>query len=478
MPAPVSRNHDLYRIPLNSAEDADRLVLFYGLETFGAVAPNLGSRRPVLTRQAYYPLTEVPKAFYLFVPRALLQNATALEARSYILGQADAYLFAWNWRHPESRLNARGRVTEYEAEWEGRYVHSDGGHSWVHDPDRCDIDGKAAEGPRRCTAEEVSSGHHLFENRFRAYQHAVRELVNRQVMANDHFDLLAEPQHDERPLERFVRFIGPNNPPLTDEGAAAMAERLLARVPDDHPVLHDAPYRNETYLYEPIRASRAQVLSYEEVREIEQHVSGLAQAAERDGLKRIMEDDQYRSFFVSVHSREDYLPHEVVHADRIYADLPMAYFIAGLDADRPHAQAIGFYQALEHAAREMNKRGDLGNLQALLEDKRRLPDATLDALYQTTLARQPDALGLRNANGRFDRASVATHIYRRLRNPTFHAGGTGGPAERPSLPPYTTEQFSPEFQQTMHLTRELARHCVETSGRGNSTNPSNGRTSE
>lgn len=464
----VSKHHLLFQVPLNAPADVDRLIFFYGLEAFGVVGPNLiQSRRPMLTRQAFYPFVELPKALYLFVPLTRFGKASVEEVRFYLLAHADAYLFAWNQKHPESRLNARGTVPTYDQEREGRYIQCDAGHTWVHDPFRCNIAEKIAQGPRWSTAEEVSSGRTLLEQHFETYERAVDVLNYRWAIAHDFFERANELEGRSGSfVERCIRWI-PKYPHQTHQTLETNAEWLLGKAIKDHPELRDVTGCGKPFIYEPVSMDRLQVLAYREVRQLEDHLPGMAWMAEEEGVKRMMEDPRLRRSFVSLISHEEELPHEVVQTNAIYPELPMAYFIAGLNGDRPYAQALGYYQVLEFTARQLNNRGDVSALKALLQDKQRLPDSVLKELYAIAIAEDADALGLQLPSGRFDRNGISERIYQQLRNPTVHAGGNRD-AEPASMSPYSVEQFTPVFRQTVRLTRELARHFVGASSKMNS----------
>lgn len=463
----VSEHHLLFQLPLNASADVDRLIFFYGLDAFGVVGPNLiQSRRPMLTRQAFYPFVELPKALYLFVPLTRFYQASAEEVRSYLLSRADAYLFAWNRRHLKSRLNARGTVPIYEEEREGRYIHCDAGHTWVHDPFRCNIAEKIEQGPRWSTAEEVSSGRTLLEQHFETYERAIDVLNHRWAIAHDFFERANELEGRSGSfVERCIRWVQ-KDPHQTHQALESYAEWLLGNTVENYPELRDTAGCGKPFIYEPVQMDRLRILTYREVRQLEDHLPGMAWMAEKEGVERMMEDPRFRRSFVTLISQEEELPHEVVRTDAVYPELPMAYFIAGLNGDRPHAQALGYYQVLEFAARQYrgnkNGGGDEGALKALLQDKQQLPDLVLKKLYEAATPENGDTLGLRRPSGRFDRDGIAERIYQQLRNPVVHAAG-GRDKESPSMPPYTLEQFTPKFQQTVQLTRELARHFVDAS---------------
>lgn len=449
----VSEHHILFRLPLNAAQDVDRLIFFYGLEAFGVVGPFLGSRRPMFTRQAFYPFAELPKALYLFVFSERYRQASPEELRSYLLSHADAYLFTWNQQHPESRLNARGVAPIYEEEREGGYIHCDAGHTWVHDPLRCDMIQKVEQGPHWSTTEEISSGRNLFEHHFNVYERSVETLNDNWAIANDDFNF----------VKNQVRMVS-KSCYQTKEAAQAHADWLLNHVLKDSSGLETITNHDETYIYEPVRMDRSQVLTYREVRQLENNLLNIAYKVEQVGIKNVMEDPIHRKLCVALDCQMKELSDKVVPADTIYPELPMAYFIAGLNGDRPYAQALGYYQVLEFTARQMNRRedqigGDESALKCLLNDKHRLPDSTLKAIYSVAIADGADALGLRRPSGRFNRNGIAEKIYKHLRNPTVHAGESRG-TSADSVHPYAQEQFTPIFQQTVRLTRELARHFV------------------
>ncbi|MGB4600621.1 MAG: hypothetical protein WBI04_11715 [Trichlorobacter sp.] len=479
----VSEHHLLFQLPLNASQDVDRLIFFYGLEAFGVVGPFLGSRRPMFTRQAFYPFAELPKALYLFVPLERYHQSSAEKLRCYLLEHADAYLFTWNQQHPESRLNARGVAPMYEEEREGRYIHCDAGHTWVHDPLRCNMSQKAEQGPFECTTEEISSGHSQFELYFDDYERSATALSNNWAIANDSFNLLPN-----SPNEQNVRMVDKRFYP-TKDAAQAHADWLLNHVLKDYNKHDNAIHNNETYIYEPVRMDRSQVLTYREVRRLEDDLLGMAHKVEGLGVERFMKDLKAQKLFVSLGRYIQERPPEVVWADSLYPELPMAYFIAGLNGDRPYAQALGYYQVLEFAARQVDDQAnslDIDNqvccphcheeippmnnykiktskdekmLKNLLEDKQRLPDSVLKTIYSVAIADDADALKFRKSSGCFDRHGIAKKIYKHLRNPTVHAGESKGTATD-SVHPYSLEQFTLMFQQTVRLTRELARHFV------------------
>ncbi|MCE8002825.1 methylamine utilization protein MauJ [Billgrantia ethanolica] len=123
----------LFRLPLGGVEVLEGLVFCYGLESYGVIAPNLGSLRPQLTRQAIYSFKELPKAIYLFVSESRIKRLGRESIGAFLLQQADAYVFKWNKDNVESRLRARGSMPNYQEERADHYVNSDGGCSWVHD---------------------------------------------------------------------------------------------------------------------------------------------------------------------------------------------------------------------------------------------------------------------------------------------------------------------------------------------------------
>ncbi len=423
----------------------------------------------MLTRQAFYPFAELPKAFYIFVRLERLNDFTHDQVRSYLLTHSDAYIFSWNLKRPDSRLNARGITPTYEEEREGRYIHCDGGHVWVHDPFHCNIKEKVDRGPWRASAEEVASGRILFENHFDAYEKRVCTLNENWIIANDCFDRL--PQNKCKSECFPERYIGyqPKSPPLTYQELNTYARWLRSQVPnaDNDPTLTNSSHRDDTFIYEPFRLDRSRMLTHREVMELERNISAMGYHVELDGLEKVFEEPQFLNFITQLHNREEGLPLEVIHADGMFPELPMAYFIAGLNGDRPHAQALAYYQVLEFVARRskfVRKKSDSGfdeqALKSLLEDKQRLSNEALDLIYQVALKGEPDVLSLRTPDGRFERGPMAERIYRGIRNPTVHVAGK---SDNDSIAPYSMEQFTPLFQQTIRLTRELARHWVNES---------------
>lgn len=458
----VSEKHVLHRIPLNGADTIDRLIFFHGLNAFGVVAPHLGSHRPVVTRQAFYAFPQLPKALYLFVPLEQLEGKSLAERHAFIFQHADAYLFRWNHKHPESRLNARGSVPTFESERNGQYIHSDGGHTWVHDPFRCDIEEKVAAGPRHVTAEEVCSGQHLIDRHFTAYEQAIERLLDSWVVACDRFELLEKPNStttkpqmqdslEERLCRKFPRIQYP-----TPEWAESKARTLLSRTPEDHPLIDQAHFSEDLFTYSPAIAE-SPLLRYSVVRTLEQNLTSLGYSVETNGFEQVLNDERFLRHFVHPPGLENPIPHDVIQENRLYDDSVMAYFIAGLDADRPHAQALGFYQAIE--------RGIPPNSDAKAAIQNRLGTmdiADLRRCYKIAIDEADDALQLRGKKGGIDLSAVADLIVTEMRNPTVHSG-TARSGQHQAIHPYASEQFTPRFNQAVRLSREIARHCVATS---------------
>ncbi|MFO7581761.1 hypothetical protein [Guyparkeria sp.] len=460
----MSEKHVLHRIPLNGADDIDRLIFFHGLEAFGVVGPNLGSQRPVITRQAFYAFPQLPKALYLFVPLEQLEGKSRAERHAFIFQHADAYLFRWNHEHPESRLNARGSVPTFESERNGQYIHSDGGHTWVHGPFRCDIEEKAKAGPRRMTAEEVCSGQHLIDQRFKEYEQAIERLLDSWVVACDRFELLDEPtstggnplthgQLEERLSRRFPKTDTP-----TSDRAESFARMLLNQVPVDHPLLDQAEFSEEVFCYEPA-SPESMLLSYSVLMRLEQGLTSLGYFAEAHGLDRVLFEDGFLWYFVQPNGLDNPIPHCIVHEDHLYDELAMAYFVAGLDADRPHAQALGFYQTIENTTQPDGGSKAKAAVQNYLET---MNAADLRRCYKVAINASEDALRLRGKKGGVDLSAMADLIVTEMRNPTVHSG-TARSGQHQAIHPYASEQFTPRFNQAVRLSREIARHCVATS---------------
>lgn len=461
MPLRVAENRILYRIPLNAPEDLDRLVFFHGLDAFGVIGPNLGSQRPVLTRQAYYPYPKLPKALYLFAPADRLDQYSPAERHEYIFSHADAYLFRWNQDHPESRLNARGTSPDFEPDRHGQYIHCDAGHSWVHDPLHYDPD-EQPSGPHQATAEETISGRSLLDNRFDDYERAVGALLRSWVIACDRFDLLPDKcrnrsSTDRRTTleERYSRLV-PKGADPSENSLRATADWLLSLVPEDHPLLEHAHFSDEVFSYEPV-TGESRLLSYSEVRALEQALLGLGHAGDRDEIETILNQPQHLKHLVHPVSLDTAVPHEVVHQDNLYSATAMAYFLAGLNGDRPHAQVMGYFQVLEHVMHvEIRKR----KLQPLLQA---MPSSDLERCYAIALGGEEDALSVRGPKGKLDRAALAGLLIKEMRNPAVHAG-SARPGQAPPVRPYAAYQFEPRFRQLVRIAREIARYWVSRSG--------------
>ncbi|MDG4868646.1 hypothetical protein P8631_11605 [Guyparkeria sp. 1SP6A2] len=460
----VSENHVLYRVALNGSDEIDRLIFFHGLEAFGVVGPHLGSQRPVITRQAFYAFPQLPKALYLFVPLEQLDGKAAAERHDIVFRHADAYLFRWNHEHPESRLNARGSVPTFESERNGQYIHSDAGHTWVHDPFRCDIEEKASAGPQRVTAEEVCSGQCLIDHHFKAYEQAIERLLDCWVVACDRFELLdqaspAESNPERRgSLEQRLCRTFPKVQHPTSDWAESVARTLLSQVPEDHPLLDQAHFSKDLFTYEPA-FGESPLLSHSVVMRLEQDLMSLGYHAETDGLEQILFEDRFLRHFVQPHGLDNPIPHGVVRENKLYDELAMAYFIAGLDADRPHAQALGFYQAIEYTIQPK------GNAEAAVQRYlQNMNTAELQRCYKIAIEGAEDALQLRGGKGGIDRGAMAELIVTEMRNPTVHSG-TSRSGQHPAIHPYASQQFTPRFRQLVRLSREVARHCVAKSHR-------------
>lgn len=466
----VSENHLLFRIPLNAPADADRLLFFHGLQAFGVVGPNLrASQRPVLTRQACYPFPDLPKALYLFVPMDLFDSLSGSEQKAFLFRHADAYLFAWNRKHTESRLAARGQAPDYEPEKEGRYWQCDRGHAWVHDPFHCDVEEKAAEGPRWVTAEEVASGRTFLDQDFGAYEQAVASLLNCWAIADERFEMLPEnaPLSENKRGQKKSRYYSPAGTRshfvpkcegVTEEALPKVADWLLSRIPDDHPLSQRMTFREDTYYFEPVQTNGLFML-HRDVFQLEDHLMHLGHLAEREGIDAALGDERFLKFFVQPVGLDAPLPYEVVKTNKLYPELPMAYFLAGLDGERPHAQALGFYQVLEFA----HTRGsEARSLQALIET---IPEPVLRQSYRTAVdAEEGDVLSdITTRKGKVDPAATAYVIEEEMRHPTVHAG-EARPGQNEAIHPFAMHQFEPRFRQITRLARELARYVVAQSG--------------
>lgn len=465
----VSENHLLFRIPVNVPADADRLLFFHGLQAFGVVGPHLRiSQRPMLTRQACYPFPDLPKALYLFVPMDLFESLSGEEQKAFLFQNADAYLFAWNWNHPESRLTARGQSPSYEPEREGRYWQCDGGHAWVHDPFHCNVEEKAAGESWSATAEEVASGRTFLDQDFNAYEQAVASLLNCWVIADERFEMLPEndPLNDSKPVRKrrhegpaeSESYLVPKGDGMTEEALPQVAEWLLSRIPDDHPLFQRTTFRDDTYYFEPIQTNSLFML-HRDVFQLEEHLMHLGHLAEREGIESALGDERFLNFFVQPAGLDAPLPYEVVNTNKLYPELPMAYFLAGLDGERPHAQALGFYQVLEFAH---TRDDEARSLQELIE---RIPDGVLLQSYRTAVhAEEGDVLGdIVTRKGKLDRTAIAHIVEEEMRHPTVHAG-KARPSQNEAIHPFAMHQFEPRFRQITRLARELARYVVAQSG--------------
>lgn len=453
----VAENRVLYRIPLNAADDLESLIFFHGLDAFGVVAPHLGSRRPVLTRQAYYAYPELPKALYLFAPLDSIERQAPAERHEFIFSRADAYLFRWNETHPESRLNARGNSPDFEPDRDGQYIHCDGGHTWVHDPMHCDPD-ERDPGPFWANAEETASGRTLLDARFDQYEQAVGGLLQSWVIACYRFDLLPDKYRTESGSsasslmeERYSRLV-PKGMQPTPESLNATAEWLLSLVPSDHPLRDNIHFRDEVFTYQPVTAD-VTLLSYREVQALERMLLGLGHDGDRDGIETILKDPRRLKHYVQPVPLDTPIPHEHVRQESLYSGTAMSYFLAGLNGDRPHAQVLGYFQVLEHA---MHTQLEKGGLQSLLEA---MPDAVLGQCYTTAIGGEADALQARGPNGGLNRATLTNLITKEMRDPSVHAGNPR-PGQSPPVDPYAAHQFQPRFRQTVAITREIARYWV------------------
>jgi hypothetical protein len=455
----------LFRLPLGGVEALEDLVFCYGLESYGVIAPNLGSLRPQVTRQALYSFRELPKAIYLFVSENRIKELDRESIRAFLLQQADAYVFKWNKKSIESRLHARGSVPNYQEERADHYVNSDGGCSWVHDS----LSRRAleVEGVYRASAGDLGSGRNLLERCFSRYERDVSSLRNSWIAANEIFQFLPEregwtPGGLENEIVR-LNFLQARTQEDAEIYANFLSERARGNISRGIP---EEAYRDKTEIYKPFRLN-GQWLEFKDVSSLENNMMGLGHHVERRGMPELLEYERAKetAFFTRAGPQGPHLNWDQAYSNITYPELPMGYFVAGLEAERPHAQALGFYQVLEYEARRhgLGRGSDLAALKNLLMDVELLPHEFLHQAYCTAFPEGDDVYGLKGLKGKIDRGKLGEVIYEVLRNPVVHAGGYGRKDEM-AIPPYSLGQFAPSFKQTVCLTRELARHFVAQSG--------------
>jgi hypothetical protein len=243
----------------------------------------------------------------------------------------------------------------------------------------------------------------------------------------------------------------------TEESLPWISEWLLSRIPEDHPLLQRTTFREDTYYFDPVQPDNL-LLSHSQVFQLEQNLMHLGHRAESEGLKTVLEDARSRGFFVQPVGLKEPLPYEICQNDQLYPELPMAYFLAGLEGERPHAQALGFYQVLEYS--HCQKEGVSG-LQELLQT---IPESVLRESYYRAIERDDsDALDLNTAKGKLDKGRMAKLIEDEIRNPSVHAG-EAREGQNEAIHPFAMHQFAPRFRQAVRLTRELARFLVGETG--------------
>ena len=174
----MTKYHCPIKVPLNHSEDIDRILFFYGLDWFGAVASNLANHRPVLTRQLLYYYPDLPKAFYLFIPLDEHEAMTLSELRTKILHVVDSYLFAYNCIHPDCKSNARGKGMRYTRDDLKKHVLSDGGRVQIHDPFKYAFDDRQVGYVHKMTDEESTCGRVLIEEKWKKFERELDNLIH------------------------------------------------------------------------------------------------------------------------------------------------------------------------------------------------------------------------------------------------------------------------------------------------------------
>lgn len=455
----------LFRLPLGKTESLESLVFCHGLETYGVIAPNLGGYRPRVTRQPLYSLKELPKSLYLFVSEKRIEGLDSSETGAFLLQQADAYVYEWNEVNPESRLHARGSAPIYEEERDDNYVNSDGGGSWVHDPlTRIALE---AEGVHRASAEDLGSGKNILDNSFSRYEKDVLLLSKQWVIANEVFRFLpGKEKYYSSAIDAEVVRLHPlqaRNRREAESNANLFRDKAKAHMPEG---IKKEEFCDKSFIYKPFRLN-GEWLTYTEVMELEQKVLGMGHHVNESGILEVLGRERVKetAFLTCPYPFEKHLDWRSVYTKKLYPELPMGYFIAGIEADRPHAQALGFYQVMEHEARRhgMANGNDQAALKNLLMDTGLLSHEQLEKVFCRAFYEGDDICGLRGSRGNLDRSKLGEIIYGSLRNPVVHAGGYGRNGEV-AISPYSVKQFSPRFMRIVRITRELARHFVSRTG--------------
>ncbi|MCE8011802.1 hypothetical protein [Billgrantia desiderata] len=457
----VDKDLILFRLPLGGVDGLEKLVFCHGLETYGVIASNLGALRPHLSRQPLYAYSEIPKAILLFVRESRIKEMRRQEIGQFLLQQADAYVFEWNKRIPESRLHARGTVPEYEEKREGRYIHTDASHAWVHDPIRQRA--LETEGVYRASAEDMGSGRNIIDDVLSQCEKEVLLLCDQWMVANEAFRYLPEGVNDTS--KRFPELIrlGVMQAKSQDE-AECCADFFSDKASRNIPVaLPKGAVFNKNFVYKAFLLS-GKWLAFSEVIQLEKNLISLGHHVERSGMKQLLERECNNPFFTNPYPFKSNLEWEEVRVEKVYPVLPMGYFVSGLEMERPHGKALSFYQVLEYEARR-HRRGnecDKSALKNLIGSKELLPDAELRHVFSLGIGGDEDVFGIKSKKGKIDRQKLGDLIYENLRNPVVHAGGYGKSGEA-ATPPYSIEQFRPHFQQLVRLARELARYFVTES---------------
>lgn len=470
----VDKVYVLFRVPLESAETVERPVFCRGLQTFGVIASNLQAHRHVIGRQAMYNFRTLPKALYLFVPEGFARAKRTAHLRGFLNQQADAYVFHWNWRHPYSRMCATGEIPDYEEERHEDYVHSDAGQTWIHDPLTAYF--RKNDGHHRLRAKDLCSGARLIDEAFHEYEKTVDSLRHQRIIANE--------------LLRFLPFRGKENPASyknemysvsclhgeSDSYVYQLADSLreLAKENGEAEKSFGA-HRDETFIYKPFMLGEDDLwLTHSQVSDLERNLLGLGHRVQQDGFEQVIERERNGdyAFFTRAGPQGAHLGADDIYATTVYPELPMAYFIAGMESARPRAQAVGYYQVLEHEVRRREYEGtqgrskdDLKALKSLVEDKALISDRVFRRIIDEAFPDSDEtAAYFVGKKGAVRRHEVAVHLYKRMRNPTVHAGGFGGSRADAVIKPYSEDEFSEEFAHAVSLAKEIARCLVGIRG--------------
>ncbi len=443
----VTEKHLLIKIPLNYGCDIDRVLFFHGLEWFGAVASDLTSYQPVLTRQPFYYYPDLQKAFYLFVPLVAADNKNVSTLRSEIFCIVDNYLFAYNCRHPGCRANARGKGINLEPDDHKKCINCDGGRVWVHDPFRYAFDDKPKGYIHQKTDEECTSGRCLIDQEWKLFESKLRNLVNSYIAVKsvhppntDHFK-----KSDFTSIDELKSSI---------HNFSALAEKMGG---EGYEYLS-----NYIAIYNPIKFEGSRFFPLEPLLTLEWDVisSMLPYKVEKSNtIDDFFTDQNCKQLLEMMHYYEENIPFEIVHVNNLYDPWRLGYFFSGLNGDRPFSQFLNFYNLLEA---EFGDGSESLNLKTLIEDQNRFPNSIFKNAFNEASKTGETSITIKGNGDERDRVLISKTIYYRIRNRIVHAKRTEKYKEKDESPikPFTDDELNQQLDFWVVFVRELTRHLI------------------